>query len=245
MLTDPPYNIDYSSKNERLNRADKGNRIQKDIENDNIEDFSNFIFKAYKNMADYTKDGGAFYIWYSDKEDITFRQRLMDAGVMIHETLIWAKNHFVLGSLDYQAKHEPCLYGWKQGAGHYFIDERNNATVIEDKIDFDTLKKEQAIQLLKEIYNDNVATTIIHEDKPHVSDLHPTMKPVKLMARLIRNSSRQREIVMDLFGGSGTTLIACEQLNRRCRMMEHEPIYIDTIIERWEKYTGKKAERIR
>lgn len=245
VLTDPPYNIDYSGKNERLNKADKGNRNQREIKNDNISNFSEFLYSAYKNMVDFTKEGGAFYIWYAHKEEVTFRQMLMDAGVLIHETLIWAKNHFVLGSLDYQPKHEPCLYGWKQGAGHYFIDERNNATVIEDRIDFDALKKSEAIQLLKDIYNDNIATTIIHENKPHVSDLHPTMKPVTLMARLIRNSSRQREIVMDLFGGSGTTLIACEQLNRRCRMMEYEPIYVDTIINRWEQYTGKKAERIK
>lgn len=244
IVTDPPYNVDYSSKNKMLNYSDKGNRIQRPIQNDDIQDFEEFLSKAYKNIIYYLKCGGAIYVWYSEKEDVIFRQKLIEAGAYIHQTLIWVKNNFVLGRMDYQPRHEPCLYGWKEGAGHFFIDARNRTSVIEDKIDFDKLKKEEAIQMLKELYDDGTSTTVIHENNPLASELHPTMKPLKLLARLINNSSRENEIVLDVFGGSGSTLMACEQLNRKCYMMELDPFYVDTIIKRFEDYTGKKAVKI-
>lgn len=150
---------------------------------------------------------------------------------------------FILGNQDYQWKHEPCLYGWKDGAAHYFIDDRTQATVIEDKHqDFRKLKKEELVKMLEEIYADKISTTIIEENKPTINDLHPTMKPIKLLSRLIKNSSRIDECVVDLFGGSGSTLIACEQLSRPCYMMELDPKYCDVIVKRWETLTGKKAE---
>lgn len=244
IVTDPPYNVDYSSKNKFLNYSGKGNHIQKSILNDNIQDFELFLCEAYGNMVQSLKCGGAIYVWYAEKEGVIFRQKLSDAGVYVHQTLIWVKNSIVLGHMDYQCKHEPCLYGWKEGAGHYFVDERNRASVIEDKIDFDKLKKEEAIQMLKELYDDGISTTVIHENKPLASELHPTMKPLKLLARLINNSSRENEIVLDVFGGSGSTLMACEQLNRKCYMMELDPFYVDTIIKRFEDYTGQKAVKI-
>lgn len=151
----------------------------------------------------------------------------------------------ILGSQDYQWKHECCFYGWKDGAAHYFVDDRTQTTVIEDKgLDFAKMKKEEAIALLKQIYSDKVSTTIINEDKPARNDLHPTMKPIKLMARQILNSSKQGEIVLDGFGGSGSTLMACEQINRNCRTGELDPKYAQVIIERWEKFTGKKAVKL-
>ena len=245
VMTDPPYNVDYSSKNEMLNFSDKGSHIQKPIENDKIDNFEKFIYDAYKNMVNNTKDGGAFYIWHSEKEDIAFKEQLIKAGVYIHQTLIWVKNNFVLGRMDYQPKHEPCLYGWKEGAGHYFVDDRSQSSVIEDeKPDIKKMKKEELVKLLEEIYSDKVSTTVIKENKPQVSDLHPTMKPIKLLAKLIKNSSKQEEIVLDLFGGSGSTLITCEQLNRNCYTMEYDPHYVDVIIQRWENFTGKKAIKL-
>ena len=245
VMTDPPYNVDYSSKNEMLNFRDKGSHIQKPIENDKIDNFEKFINDAYKNMVNNTKEGGAFYIWHSEKEDIAFKEQLIKAGVYIHQTLIWVKNNFVLGRMDYQPKHEPCLYGWKEGAGHYFVDDRSQSSVIEDeKPDIKKMKKEELVKLLEEIYSDKVSTTVIKENKPQVSDLHPTMKPIKLLARLIKNSSKKEEIILDLFGGSGSTLIASEQLNRKCYMMEYDPHYIDVIIQRWENFTGQKAVKI-
>lgn len=245
VMTDPPYNVDYSSKNEMLNFSDKGSHIQKPIENDKIDNFEKFIYDAYCNMANNTKDGGTFYIWHSEKEDIAFKEQLTKAGVYVHQTLIWVKNNFVLGRMDYQPKHEPCLYGWKEGAGHYFVDDRSQSSVVEDeKPDIKKMKKEELVKLLEEIYSDKVSTTVIKENKPQVSDLHPTMKPIKLLARLIKNSSKKEEKVLDLFGGSGSTLITCEQLDRKCYMMEYDPVYVDVIIQRWENFTGKKAIKL-
>ena len=131
----------------------------------------------------------------------------------------------------------------RNGAAHYFIDDRTQSTVIEDKHqDFRKFKKEELIKILEETYRERISTTIIEEDKPTINDLHPTMKPIKLLSRLIKNSSRVDECVLDLFGGSGSTLIACEQLSRTCYMMELDPKYCDVIIKRWETLTGKKAE---
>ena len=106
------------------------------------------------------------------------------------------------------------------------------------------MKKEELVKLLEEIYSDKLSTTVIKENKPQVSDLHPTMKPIKLLAKLIKNSSKKEEIVLDLFGGSGSTLITCEQLDRKCYMMELDPHYIDVIIQRWENFTGEKAIKL-
>ena len=150
-----------------------------------------------------------------------------------------------MGRQDYHWKHEPCLYGWKDGAAHYFVDDRTQATVYEDKgIDLKKLKKDEAIKLLQDIFSDKQSTSVINEDKPARSAEHPTMKPVKLLARLIRNSTHPGDSVLDPFGGSGSTLIACEQLGRVCYTMELDPRYCDVIIDRWEKLTGQKAERL-
>lgn len=131
----------------------------------------------------------------------------------------------------------------RNGAAHYFVDDRTQSTVIEDRHqDFRKLKKEELIKILEETYRERISTTIIEEDKPTINDLHPTMKPIKLLSRLIKNSSRVDECVLDLFGGSGSTLIACEQLSRTCYMMELDQKYCDVIIKRWETLTGKKAE---
>ena len=160
----------------------------------------------------------------------------------IRECLIWVKNGFTLGRQDYQWRHEPCLYGWKDGASHYFIPDRSQDTVIEDKPDLNKMSKDELRKLAKALLGEKDEGTIIREDKPVRDADHPTMKPIKLLARLIRNSSKPLWTVLDLFGGSGSTLIACEQLNRRCRTMEYDPRYRDVIIKRWEILTGKKAE---
>lgn len=132
--------------------------------------------------------------------------------------------------------------GWKDGAGHYFTYDRTQTTVIEDKMqDFKKMKKEELVKLLEDIYQDKVSTTVINENKPFINDLHPTMKPIKLLSKLIKNSSRMNEKILDLFGGSGSTLIVCEQIQRTCYMMELDPKYCDVIVRRWEELTGNKA----
>lgn len=235
VVTDPPYNVDIENS--------KGLKIQ----NDNLEDneFFNFLKLAIGNIYKELKNGGVFYIWCIDHKIDLFINVIKENNLLHNQTLIWNKNTFVLGHLDYHKKHEPCLYGWKDGAPHYFIDDRTQNTVIEDKgIDLKKLKKEEMLKLLQDIFSEKVSTTIINENKPSKCDLHPTMKPIKLLARLIKNSSKTNESILDLFGGSGSTLIACEQLDRKCYMMELGPHYVDVIIKRWEDFTGKKAVKI-
>lgn len=234
LFTDPPYNVDISNS--------QGMKI----ENDNMdnESFKNFLHDAFKCANQSLKEGGAFYIWYADSEDINFRTACVDNDLLIKQCLIWVKNGFNFGRQDYKWKHEPCLYGWKEGAGHYFIEEYNHPTVIEDEINLEKMKKEEMKKMLEQLLADQTPTTIIHENKPLKNDLHPTMKPLKMCADMIRNSSKQDEIVLDLFGGSGSTLITCEQLHRNCYMMEYDPHYVDVIIQRWENFTGKKAVKL-
>lgn len=237
LLTDPPYNVDYEGcTKDKLT-----------IANDNMTDaaFGAFITAAFKSASKAMKPGAAFYIWHADSKGLTFRQALFNAGLTLRENLVWVKNSIVLGRQDYQWKHEPCLYGWKDGAAHYFIDDRSQSTTIEDAaIDYRKLKKEELLKIVLELTSPRVATTVIHENKPTRNDIHPTMKPVKLMARLIKNSSKPGWVVLDSFGGSGTTLITCEQLKRRCFMMELDPKYCDAILARWEKLMGKEVELI-
>ena len=245
LLTDPPYNVDYSSKNEALNAADKGNRVQKDIANDKMADgqFREFLTQALNAADRHLKPGGVFYIWHAGTEGYNFISAVRDTGWEFKQVLIWNKNNMVLGRQDYQWKHEPCLYGWKPGAGHYFIDSRSQLTVYqndEGKIDYDRLTKAEAIELLKKI--GQLPTDLIDEDKPLRSADHPTMKPLKLMGRCIKNSTRPGEVVLDPFGGSGSTLMAAEQLGRVCFTVELDPHYIDVIIKRWEEYTQDKAQ---
>ena len=244
IVTDPPYNVNYGSINETGYGKERHNG--RPIENDNMndEDFYQFLLQVFQNAYEMTKEGGAFYVWYASKSVVNFQKAIEDAGYTVKQEIIWNKNTFTLGRQDYQWKHEPCLYGWKEGAGHYFVDDRTQTTVIEDKIDLDNMKKEEMKELLQKLLDDKVATTIINENKPAINDLHPTMKPVRLLAKLIRNSSRKGEKVLDLFGGSGSTLMACEQLDRKCYMMEYDEHYVDVIIERWEKFTGQKAVKV-
>jgi site-specific DNA-methyltransferase (adenine-specific) len=244
LITDPPYNVDYSSKNETLNKADKGNRIQTPIENDKMSDtaFQEFLFTAFQNGNDALKKGGVFYIWHSDSEGYNFRTACLRVGWKLRQTLIWNKNNIVLGRQDYQWKHEPALYGWKEGAPHYFVKDRSQITVQEDRLDIEKMTKAELKNLVKEFVRGNIQTTVIEEDKPFRSGEHPTMKPLKLIGRLIKNSSRRGDIIIDMFGGSGSTMMAAQQLERVCYMVELDPCYCDVIIKRWEELTGKTAE---
>lgn len=239
LLTDPPYNVDYSGKNVSLNKAGKGNHVQTDITNDKMEAeaFRKFLSSAFREADQHMKAGAAFYVWCVDNQIPAF----MDAiPWRYHQTLIWVKNNLVLGHLDYQKKHEPCLYGWKTG-DHFFIESRQEVSVFDDTVDLDKLKKAELRAMLDQILQDRQETSVIYEDKPMLSGIHPTMKPVGLFARLIKNSSKAGGIVLDPFGGSGTTMMACEQLGRVCLMSEIDPRYCDAIVTRWEDFTGEKA----
>lgn len=236
-------------KVESLNRAGmKSGRKENHIENDHMdsEHFYKFLYSAFKNMNSAAMPGAAFYVFHADLETINFRKALADAGFKVSECLIWEKNSFVLGRQDYHWKHEPVLYGWKEGAGHYFINDRTQDTIFcEDDIDFEAMSKKELLAWVEQ-HNKSASdqTTVIKENKPHRSDMHPTMKPVELIGKFIRNSSRPGWTVLDLFGGSGSTLIAAEQLERPACLMEYSPVYCEMIIRRWEEFTGNKAVRL-
>jgi DNA modification methylase len=194
VFTDPPYNVDYEGT---------AGKIQNDKMDNNS--FYEFLFKAFSNMSESIKKGGSIYVCHADTEGINFRNAFTNAGFKQASTLIWVKNSLVLGRQDYHWRHEPILYGWKEGAAHYFIDDRTQDTIWE--------------------YN-----------KPRRNEEHPTMKPLELVGRAISNSSKPNELVLDLFGGSGSTLIAADQLKRTAYIMELDEKFVDVIIKRFIRH---------
>ena len=190
--------------------------------------------------------GAAFCVFHSDSHSETFRRAFRESGLKLSECLIWEKNSFVLGRSDYQWIHEPILYGWKEGAGHYFINDRTQATVLMDEeLDLESMKKKDLItyiEQIRQIFKDQ--TTVLFENKPLKNDIHPTMKPVPLIGKLMKNSSKPGWNVVDLFGGGGSTLMAAEQLSRTAYLMELDEKFCDVIVRRWEEYTGEKAIRL-
>ena len=196
VITDPPYNVAYEGKT----------KDKLKIDNDNMGDkqFYQFLYDFYTACAAYSKPGGAWYVWHADSEGANFRQAMKDAGIMVKQCLIWVKNSMVMGRQDYQWKHEPCLYGWKEGASHQW-------------------------------YSDRKQTTILEFARPNRNAEHPTMKPIELFSYQISNSSKQGDIVMDAFAGSGTTMVACEQLNRKAYVVEFDPRYCQVIVDRMKK----------
>ena len=204
-LTDPPDNVDYTGKTADALK----------INNDKMKesDFRVFLKEAFRNANEVMKPGACFYIWHADSEGYNFRGACFDIGWKVRQCLIWRKNSLVMGRQDYQWQHEPCLYGWKDGASHLWASDRKQ-------------------------------TTILDFDRPTRSAEHPTMKPISLFDYQIRNNTKGNDIVLDLFAGSGTTIIACEQNNRIAYGMELDPKYVDVIIKRYEDFTGRKAIKL-
>lgn len=238
LLTDPPYNVAYEGKT----------AAALTIENDSMTpgEYIEFLSKAAQASSDTLKKGGVFYIFYANGFNYEVTSALHAVPeLQLKQVLIWVKNTIVLGRQDYQWQHEPCLYGWKAGGPHFFCDSRCESTVIDDRPDIGKMSKADLQSLCRELLNRTPCpTSLLREDKPARSDIHPTMKPVKLFARLMANSTRKGEAVLDAFGGSGTTIIAAEQLGRRAYAMELSPRYCDAIISRWEAMTGKKAVKL-
>jgi site-specific DNA-methyltransferase (adenine-specific) len=236
IVTDPPYNVDYEGKTKDALK----------IENDKMSDasFVAFLSAAFANANAHLRVGGAFYIWHADSNRRAFLDAMAATNWPMKQIIIWNKNQLVLGRQDYQWKHEPCIYGWKEGAAHYFINRRDLTTVVDEvRQRIDEMSKDELKEALQTIIRET-PTTVIDEAKPLRSADHPTMKPVPLIGQQVRNSSRAKDIVLDIFGGSGTTLIACEQLSRQCRIIEFAPEYCDVIIRRWEEFTTAKAQYI-
>lgn len=250
IVTDPPYNVNYGDKAEMLDAylPSKGHRNNSHIKNDNMDNvsFYEFMLAVYRSAYEFMRAGAAIYVFHAESTGHIFRQAFLDAGLKLAQCLIWEKNAFVLGRQDYQWRHEPCLYGWKEGAAHYFINDRTQDTVLlEDDIDFNAMKKNELVAYLEELrrkYQNQ--TSVIYENKPTRNDIHPTMKPIALVGKFITNSSKSGWNVLDLFGGSGSTLMAAEQLGRTAFLMELDEKFCDVIVKRWEDYTGQKAVRI-
>jgi DNA modification methylase len=196
VVTDPPYNVAYEGKT----------KDALTIENDSMgnDDFYKFLYDFYSALTTAVKKGGAIYVWHASSEIINFGKAMVDAGWLLKQQLIWVKNSMVMGRQDYQWKHEPCLYGWLDGASHNW-------------------------------YSDRKQTTVIEFDRPNRNGEHPTMKPIGLFGYQIENSSKIGDIVIDAFGGSGTTIVACEQLKRKARVIEYDPKYCQVIVDRMRK----------
>lgn len=204
-VTDPPYNVEYKGKtSESLT-----------IKNDSMSDdnFREFLKNAYLAADANMKAGAVFYIWHADSEGYNFRGAAFDIGWQVRQCLIWKKQTMVMGRQDYHWKHEPCLYGWKEGAAHFWASDRTQTTILE--------------------FN-----------RPSRNKEHPTMKPVDLIEYQIKNNSKNGHVILDSFGGGGSTLIACEKTNRLARLMELDEKYVDVIINRWQDFTGKTATLI-
>ena len=235
-VTDPPYNVAYQG----------GTDEAMTIMNDSMDDvsFRQFLRDAFAVANNHLKPGGAFYIWHADSEGLNFRAAVKETGWLLKQSIIWVKNAIVLGRQDYQWKHDPCLYGWKDGASHYFVDNRSLATVIEeDEENLKEMTKSELISYIKTM-QDTSPTTVFYEDKPVRNDIHPTMKPLKLIARCVLNSSKKGDKILDSFNGGGSTLMVCERSERIGYAMELDPVYVERTIKRWEEETGLTAEKV-
>ena len=228
LLTDPPYNVAIENSDGLT------------IANDNMSDtaFYEFLKASFSSADAVMKEGAAFYIWHGESEGLNFRRACEYAGFDVKQCLIWVKNQNTIGRQDYQWRHEPCLYGWKGGSAHYFVKNRKQSTVIDHDIDLDLMTENELRELIAELLE---PSTIIREGKPLKNGDHPTMKPIPLIKKQVKNSTKKGGVVLDLFGGSGTTLLACEALDRVCYMSELDAKYCDVIIRRWEEATGEKA----
>jgi site-specific DNA-methyltransferase (adenine-specific) len=199
VFTDPPYNIAYEG----------GSKKREMIKNDEVEDFYGFLLQIYSSFALSMKLGASIYVCHADSERINFTKAFKDAGFYLSSVVIWAKNNATFGRQDYFWKHEPILYGWREGGAHTW-------------------------------HGDNKQDTIWNVDRPSKSEQHPTMKPIELIEKALLNSSKQEDTILDLFLGSGSTMIASEKTGRICYGMELDPKYVDVIVQRYVDYTGNE-----
>ena len=234
VFTDPPYNVAYQG----------GTKDKLTIQNDAMSDhqFTEFLAAAYRAMFANAKEGAPIYVCHADSSGHIFRNTMVEAGWLLKQTLIWVKDALVLSRQDYNWIHEPILYGWKPGAAHPWLGQFSETTVLDTPPA--DLKKMSKQELLDAFTAAMQESTIIREPRPKRSSEHPTMKPVNLITRLLNNSARKDALVLDPFGGSGSTLMAAEQLNMRAAICELDPKYVDVIIKRWENATGGTAELI-
>jgi DNA modification methylase len=238
--TDPPYNVAYEAK------AGK-------IANDDMADdaFKAFLLDAFGSAWAVMREGAPIYVAHADTEGLNFRGAFAAAGFKLSGCLVWVKNALVLGRSDYQWRHEPILYGWKRGAAHQWFGGRAKTTVMQAAdmpisvgADGSVLIENGGATIRisgENLHVEELVSSVIRAEKPRRSAVHPTMKPVGLVLGMLKNSSQRGDLVLDLFGGSGTTLIACEKIGRQARLMEFDPRFADVIVKRWQDFSGREA----
>ncbi len=227
IFTDPPYNVAYQG----------GTKEALTIQNDSMSDtdFKSFLLATYGAMFSNAKEGAAIYVCHADGSSVSFRQQFINAGWMLKQILIWAKDNFTLSRQDYNWQHEPIIYGWKPGAAHNWYGPFNDSTVLDFKTDLSKKSKQELLDLItvaKEV------STVINEPRPRRNEEHPTMKPINLITRLVGNSAKRGDLILDPFGSSGSTMMAAHTLGMKAALVELDPIYADVICRRWQQATG-------
>lgn len=252
--TDPPYNVDQGRKNREQDKWDGGSRAATGgIANDKMSsaEFAEFLRDTFTALFAVMKPGAPIYVAHSDIEGQTFRNAFAEAGLHLQSCLVWKKDRMVLGRMDWQSIHEPILYGWKKGSAHRWYGGRKNTSVIDlgEGSPFVRMEDgryqirigESVLVVSADAIVEQHPTSMLYEPRPASSGLHPTQKPVALVERMLSQSARAGDIVVDAFGGSGSTLIAADRLGMCARLMELDPKFADVIIRRWQDYTGRRA----
>ena len=234
VVTDPPYNMAYEGAGGTQDRKSKR------IKNDNMpeDEFADFMRSVYANYYCVMKDGASIYTFYKELGNGVFITTMRDSGLTFKQELIWVKNGIVIGGQKYQNMYEPCLLGCKGKRIDIWNGHRNQRSVIES---IDLMDENELRKTIRSLLADE-EPDVIRVNKNLVNDLHPTMKPVRLISKFIENSSNRGGAVLDLFGGSGTTMIAAEQTGRRAYLMELDEKFVDVIIDRYQQFTGRKAQ---
>ncbi len=238
-VTDPPYNVAVEGKAGRILNDDMAGGV-----------FREFLGRAFSALHEVLADGAAVYVAHSETEGVAFREAFQEAGFKLASCLVWRKNVHVLGRADYQWQHEPILYGWKPTGRHAWFGGRRQTSLLE-ALPGAVLLPDGRVQIPagddvylvsgQDLTVEVAPGSVVSVDKPTRNDAHPTMKPVALLERFIRNSSRPGGLVIDPFGGSGSTLMACEGLGRVCRTLELDPRFCDVIVRRWQDHVGRVA----
>ena len=233
VFTDPPYGVSYTG-------GKLGAIMNDDLRGNNL---ASFLVKFLQLLHKHTKDNIATYIWFSANNHIIFEQAAREAGFEVKQEIIWNKG-MVLSHLDYHNAFEPVLYCKKAKQRTRWYGDRTSKTILRQRrTDLLSLKKEELVQIVKNLLDNS---TVWEIDRDSVKTYaHPTQKPLALAGRAIINSSQQENLVIDMFGGSGSTLMACDQIKRKCYTMELDPFFAQVIIDRWEESTGEKAVKVK
>lgn len=232
-ITDPPYVVSYTGRT----------KDALTIQNDDMEDaaFENFLEELFTAAAGQLEAGSGTYVFYASSRAVPFINALNQSGLLFKQNLVWVKNTLILGRQDYNWQHEPILYGWKAGAAHRWYGDFDKTTLVQDDApDVGKMKKDDLAALVKDLLD---GSDVLRFAKPARNGEHPTMKPVDLLSRLITNSTRRGQIILDTCAGSGSIMIAAHHTDRVAHMVELDPRYADVICRRWQEHTGQQPRR--